>query len=100
MVDYRIFNEEYWHSGTAEVKERRKATQQKLYELNESIETFASRNDLYPHYKKEHLTSGIFPSKYNFERVMGIWMRYGKHKLFWCLALCLKEKKKPIIYYI
>lgn len=25
--DYRIFNEEYWHSGTAEVKERRKATQ-------------------------------------------------------------------------
>ena len=78
--DYRIFNEEYWRSGTAEVKERRKATQQKLYELNEAIETYASRNDLYPHYKKEHLTSGIVPSPYNFERVTGIWMRYGKHK--------------------
>lgn len=78
--DYRIFNEEYWRSGTAEVKERRKATQQKLYELNEAIETFAFRNDLYPHYHKEHLTSGIVPSIYNFERVTGIWMRYGKHK--------------------
>lgn len=78
--DYRIFNEEYWHSGTAEVKAQRKATQQKFYELNEAIETFASRNDLYPHYHKEHLTSGIVPSIYNFERVTGIWMRYGKHK--------------------
>ena len=64
--DYRIFNEEYWHSGTAEVKAQRKATQQKFYELNEAIETFASRNDLYPHYHKEHLTSGIVPSIYNF----------------------------------
>ena len=70
--DYRIFNEEYWHSGTAEVKAQRKAIQQKFYELNEAIETFASRNDLYPHYHKEHLTSGIVPSSYNFERVTGI----------------------------
>lgn len=78
--DYRIFNEEYWESGTTEVKERRKATQQKLYELNEAIEAFAACHDLYPHYHKEHLTSGIVPSDYNFRRVTGIWMRYGKHK--------------------
>ncbi|MFB7159530.1 phospholipase D family protein [Lysinibacillus sp. NPDC056232] len=78
--DYSIFNEEYWQSGSSEVRMKRKTTQEKFYELNEAIQSFAYRNDLHPHYKKEHLTSGIVPSIYNFERVTGIWMRYGKHK--------------------
>lgn len=36
--------------------------------------------DLYPHYLKANLTSGIVPSIYHFKRVTVIWMRYGKHK--------------------
>lgn len=78
--DYSVFDERYWQSGLSGIKLRRTATQEKFYELNEAIESFAQKLDLYPHYLKANLTSGIVPSVYNFERVTGIWMRYGKHK--------------------
>lgn len=80
VEDYSIFDEQYWYSGLSTIKSRRMATQEKFYEINEVIESFAKKLDLYPHYLEANLTSGIVPSIYNFERVTGIWMRYGKHK--------------------
>lgn len=78
--DYSVFNKKYWEDSSTSIKLKRKATQDKFHELNEAIKSFANSHDLHPHYKKENLTSGIDPSIYNFGRVTGIWMRYGKHK--------------------
>lgn len=66
----------------------------------QSIQSHAARLDLHPHYDREHLTSGIVPSPFNFGRVTGIWMRYGKHKdelqLFGKSYKQSKAQKAPI----
>lgn len=80
LEDYTTFIEKYWEDASTQLRQKRKATQEKLLELHEEIEHFAQKKDLFPHYKKEHITSGIDPSPYNFGRVTGIWMRYGKNK--------------------
>ncbi|WP_342598780.1 phospholipase D family protein [Psychrobacillus sp. FSL H8-0483] len=80
VADYSILAEKYWEDGSSAIRLQRKDTQKKLFTLNEEIEPFAKKLDLYPHYRPEHLTSGIDPSPFNFYRVTGIWMRYGKDK--------------------
>lgn len=78
--DYATFTEQYWEDGSQETRLKRKSTQKKLLDLNEEIAPFAKKHDLYNHYRPEHITSGIDPSPFNFYRVTGIWMRYGKSK--------------------
>ena len=78
--DYTVFGEKYWQDTSTAVTEQRKRTQQKMLDLHEQLEPFANRHNLYAHYHPQNITSTITPNKFNFYRVTGIWMRYGKHK--------------------
>lgn len=78
--DYTTFTEKYWGDSSLATRHKRKSTQKKLLDLNEEIAPFAKKHDLFTHYRPEHITSGIDPSPFNFYRVTGIWMRYGKSK--------------------
>lgn len=78
--DYTIFNEKYWQDTSTAVQQQRKRTQQKMLALHEQLEPFANAHNVYAHYHPQNITSTITPSVFNFYRVTGIWMRYGKHK--------------------
>ena len=78
--DYDVFTEEKIKLNTNDVREKRKGIQDKLLEINEDIkEELEKEFCLYPNKKKQHITSLLYPCKYNKGMVNWICLRYSKN---------------------
>ncbi|MCM3541754.1 phospholipase D family protein [Priestia megaterium] len=80
LDDYITVSKQWSTVANIEATKRRKAIRDKLLVLNRDIEPKVREWDLYPHYHKDYISSGITPSEFNHGRVKAIWIRYGKHK--------------------
>ena len=78
--DYDLFRYELQDKNTKELREGRKEIQYKLLELNEDLKSKVINYNLYPHWKKENITSLLFPCEYNHGRVNWLGLRYGRSK--------------------
>lgn len=82
--DYEAFAPENVSLNTQAVRQRRKGIQEKLLDINDDIKSILEKQyNLYPHHKKEHITSLLYPCEYNKGMVHWICMRYGRnHEIF------------------
>lgn len=77
---YELFKTELQDKNTRELREGRKEIQDKLLEINNDLKSKVSKYNLYPHWKKENITSLLFPCEYNHGKVDWIGLRYGRSK--------------------
>ena len=77
---YKLFRTELQDKNTRELREGRKEIQDKLLEINNDLKLKISKYNLYPHWKKENITSLLFPCEYNHGKVNWIGLRYGRSK--------------------
>lgn len=66
--------------NAAEIRVRRQKLKDKLIELHESIEPIANRQNLFAHWDRNHITSLIIPSVFNYGMVNWLAIRYGKSR--------------------
>ena len=78
--DYDLFRYELQDKNTKELRKGRKQVQNKLLELNDYLKSRVINYNLHPHWKKENITSLLFPCEYNHGRVSWIGLRYGRSK--------------------
>lgn len=77
---YDIFKEEYQDKNSKDIRSVRKEIQDRLLELKEDLDLKVIPYNLYTHWKKENITSLLFPCEYNHGKVNWIGLRYGRSK--------------------
>lgn len=80
FADYETFFLRNQTIDSSKIVDRRKDVREKLLAINENIEHQIRKLNLYVHWDKKNIASGIHPSLFNDNRVDWIGVRYGKQK--------------------
>ena len=95
--DYELFKLENQDKNTKELRKGRKQVQDKLLELNEDLKLRVMNYNLHPHWKRENITSLLFPCEYNHGKVNWIGLRYGRSKREIALLNKGRESTDPFL---